>query len=102
MAGFVYMVSMHLLVLSAFRRKSQFAKFEIEQVSMHLLVLSTFRLGGSIAKSQIWGLNAPSGAQCFPTDRRLCDEAYPDESQCTFWCSVLSDRRGWESDSESF
>ena len=82
---------MHLLVLSAFRRKSQFAKFEIEQVSMHLLVLSTFRLGGSIAKSQIWGLNAPSGAQCFPTDRRLCDEAYPDESQCTFWCSVLSD-----------
>ena len=39
----------------------------------------------------LYGLNAPSGAQCFPTDRRLCDEAYPDESQCTFWCSVLSD-----------
>ena len=39
-----------------------------------------------------WRLNAPSGAQCFPTI------ALPDthvmgllSSQCTFWCSVLSD-----------
>ena len=37
-------------------------------------------------------LNAPSGAQCFPTERQasLIDEAR--RSQCTFWCSVLSDR----------
>ena len=59
---------MHLLVLSAFRRKSQFAKFEIEQVSMHLLVLSTFRLGEKATHILLYaGLNAPSGAQCFPT-----------------------------------
>ena len=60
---------MHLLVLSAFRRKSQFAKFEIEQVSMHLLVLSTFR-------RMAWN----------DLSKRVL------MSQCTFWCSVPSDR----------
>ena len=38
------------------------------------------------------GLNAPSGAQCFPT----CSAgSYVNAvgSQCTFWCSVLSDPR---------
>ena len=62
-------------------------------VSMHLLVLSAFRQdGGGKNLSFRWGLNAPSGAQCFPT-------CYPvgegfhffAVSQCTFWCSVLSD-----------
>ena len=36
-------------------------------------------------------LNAPSGAQCFPT----VFDGVPDtdyQSQCTFWCSVLSDK----------
>ena len=37
---------------------------------MHLLVLSAFRLGGlTVTPGIAWknGLNAPSGAQCFPT-----------------------------------
>ena len=39
------------------------------------------------------GLNAPSGAQCFPTGQwRLSLDCYT-WSQCTFWCSVLSDVR---------
>ena len=87
-------------------------------VSMHLLVLSAFRL-----ERMPWtctssmGLNAPSGAQCFPTtiaNRRTLvqscvsmhllvlsafrrkvtqqlDAVANKMSQCTFWCSVLSD-----------
>ena len=89
---FRHTVSMHLLVLSAFRRKSQFAKFEIEQVSIHLLVLSAFR---------------PANRKTFATTtskvsmhllvlsafRPVIDglDALDCGSQCTFWCSVLSD-----------
>ena len=63
------LVSMHLLVLSAFRREGQDSYDSEGVVSMHLLVLSAFR-----------------------------HEAYSEtdiisESQCTFWCSVLSDTR---------
>ena len=37
---------------------------------MHLLVLSAFRLGDiSHVRSTVYCLNAPSGAQCFPTGR---------------------------------
>ena len=37
-------------------------------VSMHLLVLSAFRHSGALPKAVLTGsLNAPSGAQCFPT-----------------------------------
>ena len=41
-------------------------------VSMHLLVLSAFRPEVDIVRNDLWaGLNAPFGAQCFPTrDRR--------------------------------
>ena len=39
------------------------------------------------------GLNAPSGAQCFPTVApRLLSTQLLHASQCTFWRSVLSDR----------
>ena len=35
---------------------------------MHLLVLSAFRLDdASLVELGPWGLNAPSGAQCFPS-----------------------------------
>ena len=62
-------VSMHLLVLSAFRRaRHHFLSGGGRQVSMHLLVLSAFRQKGQLA--------------------HLVEFA---ESQCTFWCSVLSD-----------
>ena len=37
-------------------------------------------------------LNAPSGAQCFPTYWALdLTGPFAKKSQCTFWCSVLSD-----------
>ena len=39
-------------------------------VSMHLLVLSAFRHAGGVDLAAQLGLNAPFGAQCFPTGRR--------------------------------
>ena len=85
-------VSMHLLVLSAFRPTARHARLEKDGVSMHLLVLSAFRPGASLCSptstrvsmhllvlsafrrktgvphiSWEQRLNAPSGAQCFPT-----------------------------------
>ena len=90
-------VSMHLLALSAFRRLTEFVKttavlsqctfwcsvlsdqLELHEdqlrldVSMHLLVLSAFRLeAGHLFAVAVRGLNAPSGAQCFPTVCRGC------------------------------
>ena len=62
-------VSMHLLVLSAFRRREDAQWIESSLVSMHLLVLSAFRR---------------EAGYCPKAGKR---------SQCTFWCSVLSDRQ---------
>ena len=111
-------VSMHLLVLSAFRHRTirwrsrrslglnapsgaqcfptstwlRGSKPSSRRVSMHLLVLSAFRQDSSgvehVGRS---GLNAPSGAQCFPTWKDGHGEEATLTSQCTFWCSVLSD-----------
>ena len=113
-------VSMHLLVLSAFRpRNLGFAEVpfwglnapsgaqcfptsprrncpgrSLWRVSMHLLVLSAFRRRGFVPGDQAWlRLNAPSGAQCFPTREIEASWAMVTPSQCTFWCSVLSDFR---------
>ena len=109
---------MHLLVLSAFRPDVLHEAVERLGVSMHLLVLSAFRLGThSTCDNAVRSLNAPFGAQCFPTvdlegpyepviwlvsmhllvlsafrhdvDAALAAENFT--SQCTFWCSVLSD-----------
>ena len=64
---------MHLLVLSAFRHGLRAHTRLSQRVSMHLLVLSAFRR----AESDNY------------------DEAIVDHlSQCTFWCSVLSDDNG--------
>ena len=61
---------MHLLVLSAFRREPEdLCDNNFQDVSMHLLVLSAFRRTTS--------------------KRSVCDVS--EVSQCTFWCSVLSD-----------
>ncbi len=62
-------VSMHLLVLSAFRRNGKHIVFGYADsyVSMHLLVLSAFRQKAGASFERLVGLNAPSGAQCFPT-----------------------------------
>ena len=60
-------VSMHLLVLSAFRREGRAWRGRLA-VSMHLLVLSAFRLMKALEEFGITPrLNAPFGAQCFPT-----------------------------------
>ena len=108
-------VSMHLLVLSAFRRRRPCYRSMVQslnapsgaqcfptrtsprayaasRVSMHLLVLSAFRHEG-IDRDDIveMSLNAPSGAQCFPTGDAGVFHRFPQRSQCTFWCSVLSD-----------
>ncbi len=88
-------------------------------VSMHLLVLSAFRhVAADYLNSVRHRLNAPFGAQCFPTERKtemktdvavglnapFGAQCFPTRktspwhlrmlltSQCTFWCSVLSDR----------
>ena len=59
---------------------------------MHLLVLSAFRLSGRYCSSRsIASLNAPFGAQCFPTRWAASAPRRRRWSQCTFWCSVLSD-----------
>ena len=85
---------MHLLVLSAFRLNAGETSPTFRGVSMHLLVLSAFRLRENgliesrliLSQCTFWcsvlsdevnrrlasrimqaGLNAPSGAQCFPT-----------------------------------
>ena len=63
-----FSVSMHLLVLSAFRRTTQAQCWPVYGVSMHLLVLSAFRRKEVGARREICGV-----------------------FQCTFWCSVLSD-----------
>ena len=107
---------MHLLVLSAFRRKELVPQVAGLDVSMHLLVLSAFRphaqssqVLASSFQCTFWcsvlsdaptnsglassfsSFNAPSGAQCFPTLRFCWLVLFPVEFQCTFWCSVLSD-----------
>ena len=112
-------VSMHLLVLSAFRQEfeqgkntpygsqctfwcsvlsDQLARLEQQQnnqVSMHLLVLSAFRpihFRGRYAKEYLVSmhllvLSAFRRMRGLPWRHNLL------ESQCTFWCSVLSDGR---------
>ena len=60
-------VSMHLLVLSAFRLKTKGFRPFLSSVSMHLLVLSAFRPCARTWRRSFSSLNAPFGAQCFPT-----------------------------------
>ena len=63
---------MHLLVLSAFRQETKNVPQFVTDVSMHLLVLSAFRPNHlSTGSSAEICLNAPFGAQCFPTEARL-------------------------------
>ena len=108
---------MHLLVLSAFRHDGGFlpimspsrsqctfwcsvlsdpralpGRDDPLEVSMHLLVLSAFRRLQFATAIMVKGdLNAPFGAQCFPTLKGQAVDTLLKMSQCTFWCSVLSD-----------
>ena len=113
----VLLVSMHLLVLSAFRLASSargilgaqsqctfwcsvlsdpqpcFERRRHFRVSMHLLVLSAFRPCLMRICLKGLSLNAPFGAQCFPTRAWRTVGSICQRSQCTFWCSVLSDAK---------
>ena len=112
-------VSMHLLVLSAFRLESTRTGVRISvkfQCTFWCSVLSDQAEGdvppgprGFNApfgaqcfptaqdpnpEPPYQGFNAPFGAQCFPT--KIWNEIEASWSivfQCTFWCSVLSDRK---------
>ena len=84
---------MHLLVLSAFRPAKARCTAGTWLVSMHLLVLSAFRRRPSGTS------NAGARSQCTFWCSVLSDEPGRTDgrcwymSQCTFWCSVLSDVR---------
>ena len=84
---------MHLLVLSAFRPERRRHLLGALLVSMHLLVLSAFR-----HEKQILPASTFTPSQCTFWCSVLSDgtKALPVNgdavaSQCTFWCSVLSD-----------
>ena len=110
---------MHLLVLSAFRQEAtvtteyrcspwsqctfwcsvlsdgspaRSATCRRRQVSMHLLVLSAFRLGMCLRRPRE---DRPVSMHLLVLSafRQLLDQIGQDHitSQCTFWCSVLSD-----------
>ena len=85
-------VLMHLLVLSTFRQAEEtFERLRYpSQCTSWCPLLSDRKTSTSSVIS--WSLNAPSGAQCFPTrvSRPLAERF---RSQCTFWRSVLSDRK---------
>ena len=84
---------MHLLVLSAFRHAGDVPVEKLlgkSQCTFWCSVLSDqYAPLGLVAEN---GLNAPFGAQCFPTIYPVFHRYELDVSQCTFWCSVLSDR----------
>ena len=112
-------VSMHLLVLSAFRRRGQPARRKRTGRSQCTFWCSVLSDGAGNRRdgngrdglnapfgaqcfptllqnytkgSLIHSLNAPFGAQCFPTSVGKSTTQDGSASQCTFWCSVLSDR----------
>ena len=71
--GLLATVSMHLLVLSAFRRDRAAQRGKAPpmwfQCTFWCSVLSDLRNRTSMAQSFGSSFNAPSGAQCFPTER---------------------------------
>ena len=83
---------MHLLVLSAFRQvvvRVGEAGPE-SQCTFWCSVLSDMA-ASMPPRASLDGLNAPFGAQCFPTLADAVANLGESVSQCTFWCSVLSD-----------
>ena len=85
---------MHLLVLSAFRPFVEVASPDVfVVVSMHLLVLSAFRL--PCCRNRTSTLTGVSMhllvLSAFRLMINVVNTIQMDLSQCTFWCSVLSD-----------
>ena len=87
-------VSMHLLVLGAFRPQMRNpADVTTNHVSMHLLVLGAFRRGRAIYGTPVGMVSMHLlvlGA--FRPDSTDLRGGMTMASQCTFWCLVLSDR----------
>ena len=85
---------MHLLVLSAFRPPHDNQNHAHHAVSMHLLVLSAFRPRGDQA-THILLYESQCTFWCSVLSDAKGGMMLPrsKQSQCTFWCSVLSDRR---------
>ena len=85
-------VSMHLLVLSAFRQeKADAKKAELGLNAPFGAQCFPTRGVGLWSRPVAPCLNAPFGAQCFPTSNSSSLRTFKGSSQCTFWCSVLSD-----------
>ena len=87
-------VSMHLLVLSAFRPDSWWAGRYLTRAGLNApsgaQCFPTLKAHSHLCRGGC--LNAPSGAQCFPTGFVVGGSVFDARrSQCTFWCSVLSD-----------
>jgi len=59
-------------------------------VSMHLLVLDAFR-PDPLHMTSVWTIKSQCTFWCFPTRLAPRFRAPDRESQCTFWCLVLSD-----------
>ena len=86
-------VSMHLLVLSAFRHDVDDVDGVARRVSMHLLVLSAFRPERELEGSALHVSMHLLVFSAFRHNKLQPDVVLWIESQCTFWCSVLSDER---------
>ena len=84
------LVSMHLLVLSAFRHKLLRVWAVVNGLNAPFGAQCFPTAQTRKVKQMASSLNAPFGAQCFPTGNQ-CSGAWRVWSQCTFWCSVLSD-----------
>ena len=85
-------VSMHLLVLSALRHcESSLHDYQGPRLNAPSGAQCFPTRRPARPRGAPWRLNAPSGAQCFPTMTGIRPKATGDASQCTFWCSVLSD-----------
>ena len=92
--GVARRVSMHLLVLSAFRPERELEGSALH-VSMHLMVFSAFRHNKLQPDVVLW-IESQCTFWCSVLSDHLCDQpqrGLRPQSQCTFWCSVLSDER---------
>ena len=99
-----FSVSMHLLVLSAFRLKRYIVRIFFIDVSMHLLVLSAFRLSSPMKPVSILRLVSMHllVLSAFRLATRTDFQRWISPSQCTFWCSVLSDTISAALDAQRF
>ena len=88
------LVSMHLLVPGAYRHMRCRMEFAITPVSMHLLVPGAYRLqherSVGMGRTPVsMHLLVPGAYRPYKPVAKTVDAHF--ESQCTFWCRVLTD-----------